>query len=107
MGFVPQLEDFPSLAGQVGTGIQRPNGLVRDLQTKNKEKEVMRGLLHLASLCSPFCSPLEAELQTQGQVLFQDYFSISRERFCIWVLSNKHDNFSKALLREKLISSLC
>lgn len=50
MGFVPQLEDFPSLAGQVGTGIQRPNGLVRDLQTKNKEKEVMRGLLHLACL---------------------------------------------------------
>lgn len=51
-------------------------------------------------------SPDWTELQTQGQVLIQDYFCISRELFCIWALSNKHDNFSKASLREKLISSL-
>lgn len=70
MGFVPQLEDFPSLAGQVSTGIQGPHGLVGDLQMKNKEKKVMRGLLLLASLCSPALSPLEAKLQTQGQILF-------------------------------------
>lgn len=106
MRFIPELEDFPSLAGQVSTGIQRPNGLVGDLQMRNRDRKVRRAPLHPASLCSPVLSPFEAELQTQGQELFQDYFRISREPFCIWVLSHKHDNFSKALLREKLISSL-
>lgn len=62
MGFIAQLEDFPSLAGQVGTGIQRPNSLVGDLQMENKDSKVMRGLLHLASVCSPVLSPLQTEL---------------------------------------------
>lgn len=62
MGFIAQLEHFPSLAGQVGTGIQRANSLVGDLQMENKDSKVMRGLLHVAFLCSFFLSPLQTEL---------------------------------------------
>lgn len=64
---------------------------------------MIRGFLHLAFLRSPVLSPLETR---HGKYKDRDYSSISSEQFSIWMLSNKHDDFPKALLRKKLISSL-
>lgn len=71
MGFIPELEDFPSLAGQVSTGIQRPNSLVGDLQMKNRDRKVRRVPLHLALLCSPVLSPLRLNCKLKDRNYFR------------------------------------
>lgn len=47
VGFIPELEHFPPLAGEVGTRVQRANSLVVDLYNKpaNKQINTSRGKL--------------------------------------------------------------
>ena len=40
MGFIPKLEHFAPLAGEVGTRVQRANGLVVDLDKKAANKPI-------------------------------------------------------------------
>lgn len=40
MGFIPELEHFPPLAGEVGTRVQRADSLVADLHNKAANKPI-------------------------------------------------------------------
>lgn len=106
VGLIPELEDFPSLAGQVSTGIQRPNGLVGDLQRENKDRRVRRALLHLAVSAPLFCHLLRLNKHK-----VRDYFRIisvsPTSHFVFGCCQINMTIFSKASLGEKLISSLC